>query len=137
MNRHVLIVWLCLYGALGCASQKAPSSSVLSAPTGSSVDMVEKLEEGNRLFSTKDYAGAEQSYRHTITAYPTLAEAHYNLVVTLDRMGNRGEAKEHCMDAANLAPGHKVIWDSPPFRESGLNYDISKKSFLNADPNAR
>jgi Flp pilus assembly protein TadD len=136
MNRHVLIV-LCLYGALACASQKAPPSSVLAAPTGSAVDMVAKLEEGNRLFYTRDYAGAEQSYRHTIAAYPTLAEAHYNLAVTLDRIGKRGEAKNHYMEAANLAPGHKVIWDSPPFRELGLNYDLNKKSFLDADPKAR
>jgi Tfp pilus assembly protein PilF len=136
MNRHVLLV-LCLYGALGCASPKAPPSSVLSAPASSSVDMVAKLEEGNRLFSKKDYASAEQSYRQTISAYPTFAEAHYNLAVTLDRMGNRGEAKKHYVDAANLAPGHKVIWDSPPFRETGLTYDINKKSFLDADPKAR
>jgi Flp pilus assembly protein TadD len=136
MNRHVLIV-LCLSGALGCASQNAPPSSVLSAATGSSMDMAAKLEEGNRLFYTKDYAGAEKSYRHTIAAYPTLAEAHYNLAVALDRMGNRDEAKKHYIDAANLAPGHKVIWDSPPFRETGLTYDINKKSFLDADPRAR
>jgi Tfp pilus assembly protein PilF len=136
MKSRVLIV-LGLCGALGCASPKAPPSSVLAAPTGSPSDTVAKLEEGNRLFVTKDYARAEQSYRQTIAAHPTLAEAHYNLAVTLDRMGNRGEAKKHYMEAANLAPGNKVIWDSPPFRETGLTYDINKKSFLDPDPNAR
>ncbi len=136
MKPRVLIA-LCLCGALGCASQKAPPSSVLSAPTGSPADMVTKLEEGNQLFDKKDYATAEQSYRRTITAYPTSAEAHYNLAVTLDRMGNRGEARKHYMEAANLAPGHKVIWDSPPFRESELNYDINRKSFLDANPKAQ
>jgi Tfp pilus assembly protein PilF len=136
MKSRMLVV-LCLCGVLGCASQKGPPSSVLAAPTGSPADMVAKLEEGNRLFSAKDYADAEQSYRHTIAAYPESAEAHYNLAVTLDRMGNRGEARKHYMDAANLAPGHKVIWDSPPFREAGLNYDINKKSFLDANPNSR
>lgn len=136
MNSRVLIV-LGLCGALGCASPKAPPSSVLAAPTGSPSDMVAKLEEGNRFFVTKDYARAEQSYRQTIAAHPTLAEAHYNLAVTLDRMGNRGEAKKHYMEAANLAPGNKVIWDSPPFRETGLTYDINKKSFLDPDPNTR
>src|SRR5215813_12973610 len=125
MKPRVLIA-LCLCGALGCASKMAPPSSVLSAPTGSPADMVTKLEEGNQLFDKKDYASAEQSYRRTIAAYPTLAEAHYNLAVTLDRMGNRGEARKHYMDAANLAPGHKVIWDSPPFRESGFNDDINR-----------
>ena len=136
MIPRVLIV-LGLCGALGCASPKAPPSSVLSAPTGSPSDMVVKLEEGNRLFFTKDYARAEQSYRQTIAAHPTLAEAHYNLAVTLDQMGNRGEAKKHYMEAANLAPGNKVIWDSPPFRETGLTYDINKKSYLDTDPKAQ
>jgi Flp pilus assembly protein TadD len=136
MNPRVLIV-LCLCGAVGCASPKAPPSSVLSAPTGSPTDMVTKLEEGNRLFSAKDYARAEQSYRQTIAAHPTLAEAHYNLAVTLDRTGNRTEARKHYIEAANLAPGNKVIWDSPPFRESGLTYDINKDSFLDPNPKSR
>jgi tetratricopeptide (TPR) repeat protein len=136
MKARFLVV-LCLCGALGCASAKAPPSSVLSAPNGSPADVIAKLEEGNRLFSAKDYAGAEQSYRQTIAAYPNLAEAHYNLAITIDRMGNRGEAKKHYLEAANLAPGNKVIWDSPPFRESGLTYEINKKSFLDADPKAR
>lgn len=130
-------VVLCLCGAMGCASPKAPPSSVLTAPTGSSAEMVAQLDEGNRLFSMKDYARAEQSYRQAIAAHPSLAEAHYNLAVTLDRTGNRTEARKHYIEAANLAPGHKVIWDSPPFRETGLTYDINKKSFLDADPKAR
>lgn len=134
-TRFVIALGLC--GILGCASQKAPPSSVLSAPTGSPSDIVAKLEEGNRLFSSKDYARAEQSYRQTITANPTLAEAHYNLAVTLDRAGNRTEAKQHYIEAANLAPGNKVIWDSPPFRETGLTYDINKKSFLDANPKSQ
>jgi Tfp pilus assembly protein PilF len=136
MNPRVLLV-LFLCGALGCASPKTPPSSVLSAPTGSSADLVAKLEEGNRLFSTKDYARAEQSYRQTVAAYPTFAEAHYNLAVTLDRMGNRGEARSHYVEAANLAPGHKVIWDSPPFRDAGLNYELNRKSFLDPSPQSR
>jgi tetratricopeptide (TPR) repeat protein len=110
---------------------------VLAAPAGSPAEVMAKLEEGNRLFSTKDYARAEQSYRQTIAAYPDLAEAHYNLAVTIDRMGNRGEAKKHYLEAANLAPGNKVIWDSPPFREMGLTHEINKKSYLDADPKVR
>ena len=136
MNLQVLVA-LCFCGVLGCASAKAPPASVLAAPAGSPADVMAILEEGNRLFSTKDYARAEQSYRQTIAAYPDLAEAHYNLAVTIDRMGNRGEAKKHYLEAANLAPGNKVIWDSPPFREMGLTHEINKKSYLDADPKVR
>lgn len=134
-TRFLVALGLC--GMLGCAGPKAPPSAVLQAPTGSSAEMVSKLEEGNRLFSAKDYTRAEQSYRQTIAAHPNLAEAHYNLAVTLDRAGNRTEAKKHYIEAANLAPGNKVIWDSPAFRETGLTYDINRKSFLDPNPQSR
>jgi hypothetical protein len=38
-------------------------------------------------------AEAEQVYRETVAAEPTLAEAHYNLATTLYRAGNKIEAK--------------------------------------------
>ncbi|HEY7532421.1 MAG TPA: hypothetical protein VH681_06500 [Nitrospiraceae bacterium] len=136
MKAGVLVV-LGVGVMLGCTSVKAPPSSVLAAPTGTSADMTAQLEEGNRLFYAKDWAAAEQSYRRTIKANPTLAEAHYNLAVTLDQSGHRTEAKTHYIDAANLAPGNKVIWDSPPFRETGLTHDINKKSFLDANPRSQ
>jgi Flp pilus assembly protein TadD len=109
----------------------------LAAPSGTNPTVATQLEKGNTLFASRDYAGAEQAFRQTITADPTLAEAHYNLALTLDRAGNQAEAKKHYIEAANLAPGHKIIWDSPPLREQtgGLNYDINKKSYL--DPTNR
>ena len=67
-------------------------------------------------FASSDYAGAEQAFRQALAIDATSAEAHYNLAVTLDRMGNKAEAKRHYIQAANLAPGNKVIWDSPPLR---------------------
>ena len=34
-------------------------------------------------------------------------------------MGKRDEARPHYMEAANLAPGHQVIWNSPVLRRYG------------------
>jgi hypothetical protein len=34
-------------------------------------------------------------------------------------MGDQTGAKPHFIQAANLAPGNKVIWDSPPLRRYG------------------
>ena len=55
-------------------------------------------------FASSDYAGAEQAFRQALAIDATSAEAHYNLAVTLDRMGNKAEAKRHYIQAANLAP---------------------------------
>lgn len=118
----------------GCASQKAAPLTVLAAPAGTTAKAAELMTEGNRLAAAQDWQGAKQAYQAAATAQPDLAEAHYNLAVCLDRLGAKAEAKKHYMTAANLAPGHKVIWDAPPFRETGLTHNIDKKSFLDPSP---
>jgi len=134
-----MIPILLLSLVLGCSSHSRKARNVLAAPSGANPAVAMQLEKGNALFASSDFAGAEQAFRQPIAADATLAEAHYNLAVTLDRAGNQSEAKKHYIEAANLAPGHKIIWDSPPLREAEntgpLNYDINKKSFL--DPSNR
>jgi Flp pilus assembly protein TadD len=86
------------------------------------------------LFLAQKWSEAEQAFRQTIAAEPALAEAHYNLATTLYRTGNKAEAKKHFMEAANLAPGNKVIWDAPPFRATSVDDDLRKRSYLDAKP---
>jgi Tfp pilus assembly protein PilF len=131
-----LILLLSMGGILwGCASPMRAQTTVLQAPAGTSPALSAQLEQGNALFSAKDWSGAEKVFRDTIAREPTLAEAHYNLAATLDRAGNKAEAKKHYIDAANLAPGNKIIWSSPPFQETGLTHDIGKKNpYMDADP---
>jgi Flp pilus assembly protein TadD len=122
----------------GCASPKAPPTTILAAPSGTSAKAAAFMTDGERLFQAKDWAGARQAYQAAVGVQPDLAEAHYNLAVAFDRMGNKEEAKKHYVAAANLAPGHKVIWDSPPFRDSGgLNYNIRQKSYMDPTPGTR
>ncbi len=123
----------------GCASPKAPPTTVLAAPTDTSAKASPFMREGDRLFQAKDWAGASQAYQSAVGVQPDLAEAHYNLAVVLDRMGNKSEAKKHYVTAANLAPGNKVIWDAPPLRESsgGLDHNIRQKSYLDPSPGTR
>lgn len=120
---------------VGCASPKAPPVTILAAPADTSPKAAPYMSEGDRLFKANDWAGASQAYQNAAAQQPDLAEAHYNLAVSLDRMGNKAEAKKHYITAANLAPGNRVIWDSPPLREIGLTYNINKKSYL--DPTNR
>jgi len=133
--RILLTVVFCVF-AVGCSSQSNKVGTVLSAPNGAKPAAATQLEKGNTLFATRDYAGAEQAFREAIIVDPALAEAHYNLALTLDRTGHKDEARKHYIEAANLAPGNKVIWDSPPLRQQagGLNYNVDKKSYLDTNP---
>ena len=123
--------------AVACSSQSGKVPNVHPAPTGTKPAAATQLEKGNALFTSRDYAGAEQAFREAILVDSTFAEAHYNLALTLDRTGHKDEARKHYIEAANLAPGNKVIWDSPPLRQQagGLDHNVDKKSFL--DPNPR
>ncbi len=128
---RMLRIILPLLFLMGCASQAAKVPTMLAAPANTKPEVAAQLEKGNALFMSRDLAGAEQLFKQTIATDPTLAEAHYNLAVTLDRQGNQAEAKKHYIEAANLAPGHKIIWDSPPLRTQtgGYGHDVHKKSY--------
>ena len=117
-----------------CASPMSKPINVLQAPAGVSPVVAAQLDRGNALYAAQKWAEAEQVYRQTIAVEPTLAEAHYNLASTLHREGKTAEAKKHYMEAANLAPGNKVIWDAPPLRARTFDDDLSKKSYLDTKP---
>ena len=119
---------------VACTSPMSKPLTVLQAPAGVSPVVAAQLDRGNALFAAQKWVEAEQAFRQTIATEPTLAEAHYNLATTLDRAGKKAEAKKHYIEAANLAPGNKVIWDAPPLRASSFNDDLSKKSYLDAKP---
>jgi Tfp pilus assembly protein PilF len=133
--RFLLMVLCCL--AAGCSSQSGKAGGVLPPSSGTHPAAATEIEKGNALFASRNFAAAEQAFRQALAADSMSAEAHYNLALTLDRAGQQAEAKKHYIEAANLAPGNKVIWDSPPLhdRSGGLNYNIDKKSFL--DPSGK
>ncbi|MCX5720598.1 MAG: tetratricopeptide repeat protein [Nitrospirae bacterium] len=133
MNVRSMSLFL-LFCLTACTSPITKPPTVLQAPAGMPSAIVTQLERGNALFAAQKWAEAEEAYRQAIAAAPTFAEAHYNLATVLYRAGNKVEAKKHYMEAANLAPGNKIIWDAPPFRVSNFNDDLSKKSYLDAKP---
>lgn len=136
MRSYLTLVLLCgLVG--GCASSGKAPVTILAMPADTSAKAAPAMTEGDRLFRSKDWSGAAQAYQAAATLQPSLAEAHYNWAVSLDRMGNKAEAKKHYLEAANLAPGNKVIWDSPPLRETGLNHNLRQKSYLDPTPGQR
>ncbi len=136
MRFYLALVVLCGLAG-GCVGQTRPPVTILPMPGDTSAKAASAMTEGDRLFRSKDWAGAVQAFQTAAAAQPTLAEAHYNWAVSLDRIGNKVEAKKHYVEAANLAPGNKVIWDSPPLRETGLNHNLRQKSYLDPTPGQR
>lgn len=103
----------------GCASDKPAPLMVLDPPSNSTTQVQTFLAEGNRFFREGRWEGARQQFQLAVQAQPDLAEAHYNLALAMDKMGDDQGAKPYYIKAANLAPGHKVIWNSPPLRRYG------------------
>ena len=136
MRRYLTLVLLCGLVA-SCASPVKYRTTILTSPIDTSAQAAAAMTEGERLFRSGDWAGAAQAYQAAAVQQPALAEAHYNWAVSLDRMGDKTEAKKHYLEAANLAPGNKVIWDSPPLWETGLNHNLRQKSFLDPAPGQR
>ncbi len=115
-----------------CSSTPAPQH-VLDAPTHISPIAKIALMEGNKQYQQGQWGQAKQEYEKAIGVDPTCAEAHYNLAMALEKTGQRQAAKKHYLEAANLAPGHKIIWDSPPLRKYG-DVKSSSPAASSSDP---
>jgi len=119
--RPMMIVGACfvvLWGA-GCASDKPAPLTTLAPPPNVDSQVLALFNEGTRLFREGQWEGARQQFQSAVQQQGDLAEAHYNLALSMERMGDQAGAKKHYIEAANLAPGNKVIWNSPPLRRYG------------------
>jgi len=112
-----LICSLVFIGA--CSSTGKARVMTLNAPGGSKPEAASAVKAGNQAFAAGQWSVAKQQYEKAIGVQKTLAEAHYNLALTLDRMGQRKQAEGHYTQAANFAPGHQVIWNSRIYRRYG------------------
>ena len=130
------LVWsmLLMIAVGGCSGNTKVPLSTLHAPIGTAPAVTQQLEQGNQHFAAQNWIEAKTAYLSTIQAEPSLAEAHYNLALTLDRLGDKAEARKHYVKAANLAPGNKVIWNAPPLRKFDGDEVLEKKSFMDANP---
>jgi hypothetical protein len=82
----------------------------------------EMILKGNRRFAERRWTDVIGKYEEAIHAQPKIAEAHYNLGPTLflpERTRFNIWSSLHFIEAANLAPGHPVIWNASSFRKYG------------------
>ncbi|HET6370413.1 MAG TPA: tetratricopeptide repeat protein [Nitrospiria bacterium] len=69
--------------------------------------------EGVAAYNQKEWESAEDHFRSAINADGNLAQAHYNLALTLDMQGKHKDAAMEFDKALKLAPNDTAIADSP------------------------
>ena len=116
-----LIAVIAVVALNACASSNEVSfvRMPLKLLPGVSAAAIDHNDQGTRAYKTKHYEEAKGQFELAVADAPESAEAHYNLGLTLFAMGQGQDAREHFIQAANLAPGNKVIWDSPALRPYG------------------
>ncbi len=113
-------IFLIVLGIGGCATApQPPQNEPLPPPQNANPQAAQLIEDGNRLFAEHRWTSAIIKYEEAVQAQPKLAEAHYNLGMALYKKGPVSAARSHFIEAADLAPGHPVIWNAPPFRKYG------------------
>lgn len=101
-----------------CASKPKPRMPLALKPNVSP-QLAQMNAEGMQEYQSRQFEQAKAHFQQVLASAPTAAEAHYNLGLTLFALGDSDQARDHFIEAANLAPGDKVIWDSPALRAYG------------------
>jgi Tfp pilus assembly protein PilF len=125
-----LLVLSVLAGVAACASGPEKPKQRMPLPVGLSVSpqVRQQTQEGTREYQGGHYDEAKSAFEKAVTGAPNSGEAHYNLGLVLFTLGETDQARDHFIEAANLAPGNKVIWDSPALRPYGEpDPNIAKK----------
>ncbi len=126
-----LLVWsTCDSGQYGKESKTEPKAKsetmpMAEAPSAEETSVVEgafmapegaggaaENDEGVSHYKQGHFDVAQEHFSKALAANGTLAEAHYNLALALDKLGKHGEATAHFKMALELAPEDPKIRDS-------------------------
>ena len=115
------ITMLCLlFWVPACSSApKAKMRAPLAVGPGVPPAVLKLTEQGTQAYLAARYEQAQTYFEQAVSLAPGSAQAHYNLGLSLFARGETDRAREQFIEAANLAPGDKVIWDSPALRPFG------------------
>ena len=128
--QHVTIagIVLVLVGMTACSQKRKPLVPLaLEGEVKSQATML--TEQGTEAYQAKQFEEAKRYFQQAVAAEPQSGQAHYNYALSLNALGDSEIARQHFMEAANLAPGDKVIWDSPALSPYG-NPDNKNKAKL-------
>lgn len=132
----LLGVVLVLLGAVACSKTKAKPLVPLALDGGSTPQAVALTEQGADAYQRKQFDEAKGLFSQAMAADPQSGRAHYNYALALHALGDTEAARQHFLEAANLAPGDKIVWDSPVLRPYG-NPETKEKVIPQSVPGRR
>lgn len=116
-------LWIVLCLAMltfpACTHSKPKPLVPLELDYGTNAQAITLNNQGTQAFQAGQMAEAKAYFGQTIKAAPDSGQAHYNYALVLNALGETETARQQFIEAANLAPGDKVIWDSPALRPFG------------------
>lgn len=115
----VLGTGLLLIGIVACVKEKAKPLVPLALEPGVKVQAVTATDQGTQAYQGRQFEEAKNYFSQALAAAPQSGQAHYNYALALNALGDTEQARQHFIEAANLAPGDKTIWDSPALRQYG------------------
>ena len=122
----VILTLLVVVVLAGCA-KKAKPLVPLALDRAATPQAVTLTEQGTQAYQARQFEAAKEYFSQAVTADPQSGQAHYNYALSLNALGDVDDARQHFIEAANLAPGDKTIWDSPALHQYG-NPQTEKKS---------
>jgi tetratricopeptide (TPR) repeat protein len=116
----LLAVLLLFLGTAACSFMSKEKPLVpLALEPGVKPQAVTLNEQGTLAYQAKQFTDAKNYFSQAVAEAPQSGPAHYNYALALNNVGETEQARQQFMEAANLAPGDKVIWDSPALRPYG------------------
>ncbi len=116
-----------LVGVVACFKTKEKPLVPLALESGVKPQVVTLTEQGTQAYQANQFDDAKNYFSQVVAAAPQSGPAHYNYALALNALGDSEQARQQFMEAANLAPGNKVIWDSPALRPYGNPESPKKK----------
>lgn len=124
MNHGITAAVLgCVVIITGCVTSSGPLAVLpMTSPAAARHNL-----EGIQQYHSKKWQEAKSLFESAIQADPDLAEAHFNLALTLHELGEHREATIHFKRASELAPANNEIAGSSVYRNHlGLSSTLEK-----------
>ena len=118
-----------LIAVVACFKTKEKPLVPLALESGVKPQAVALTEQGTQAYQARQFDEAKLLFSQAVDVAPQSGPAHYNYALALNALGDTAQARQQFMEAANYAPGDKVIWDSPALRPYG-NVETPKKKLL-------
>lgn len=115
----ILGMILVLVGTTACSSKRKPLVPLALTETDAKPQAMALTEQGTQAYQTKQFEDAKKYFEQAVAVVPQSGQAHYNFALALNALGDAEAARKHFLDAANLAPGDQIIWDSPALAPYG------------------